>query len=474
MKSAIIKSKNKYNILCFLETDRGRDVEILLPIIYFAESYLNSKVNFAFLRDIHLIYKNKPDVILLANTIGSELHHKIAKYAHENNIKVFALISEGNFKTDGSMNHWGYNTDKKFYQEWVCFWSERTYNYMLKQEPHEKQKYVITGATGFDRYKIYEFISKEEFLKKRNLENYKKVVTYASWAFGKIFNKPGLSVLKETFGKDSTRMIEWMKAQMNLVESILKEIIENNPDILFVLKRHPNEMQPHIKQEDKNEIYNLRHYPNVIYTVTDNIHDLINISDIFLGFETTTALETWLLKTGPTILINPDEHFVRNKIWTGSAIAHNYTELQAYIDEFYDKGIVSAFDNAEKLKIRQSLIKETIHFDDGYNHIRAGCILSKVLKNIDPNPEKHVRFNINNYIWYILVHLGKHFYSKRLFEKLPKFKKTVWIFNNLKLKELHPTKEKYYRFLDKFHKKEKIPTRIKQEEFCNKIFVKDE
>ena len=170
---------NKIKVLCFLENDYGRDVEILMPLIYFAENYLNCEISFKLIWDIHSIYLEKPNLILLPNTIGSTLHFQISKYAFLNQIPIFALISEGNFRTDGSFNYWGYHTDKEFYQEYVCHWSKRTKSYFDKELPELGEKNIFTGATGFDRYKIYQFISKKEYLKEKNLSHFKKVIEYA-------------------------------------------------------------------------------------------------------------------------------------------------------------------------------------------------------------------------------------------------------------------------------------------------------
>ena len=235
-----------------------------MPVIFYAEKYLNANVDYSFIWEIHDIYRKKPDVVLLANTIGSKLHFEISKYAYENGIKVFALISEGNFRTNGTFNYWGYNVDKQFYQDFICHWSKRTYDFLVNELPQYKNQMVVTGATGFDRYKIYDFVSRSEFLKKWQLPDFKKVIGYAGWAFGKLFNAPGRKEL-QYFHKDNPQRLVWMEEQMYLVEGILKDVIEKNTDTLFILKRHPNEAHPHLTKEDKNEMAALNNYDNVIY-----------------------------------------------------------------------------------------------------------------------------------------------------------------------------------------------------------------
>ena len=148
----------KIKALCFTDTTVGRDVEMMLPIRYFAERFLNCEFYHALNIDIHQIYCIKPDIILQANTIGSNLYFQISKIAHEQNIPLFALVSEGNFRTDGSFDYWGFNRDKKFYQDFVCCWSERTAKFLKKEVPESAGKIVVTGGVGFDRYKIYKFM----------------------------------------------------------------------------------------------------------------------------------------------------------------------------------------------------------------------------------------------------------------------------------------------------------------------------
>jgi|AntAceMinimDraft_17_1070374.scaffolds.fasta_scaffold00443_4 hypothetical protein len=458
---------DKTKILCFLDNDCGRDVEILIPVIYFAEKHLNCVVDFAFIWDIHTIYQKKPDIVLIANTIGSKLHHLIAKYAYDNNIKVFALISEGNFRTDGSFNYWGYNTEKMYYQDFICHWSNRTLDFLAKRLPEYKSRMVLTGASGFDRYKMYKFISKQDFLKNKGLEKYKKVIGYAGWTFGRIYNKNGLNEIIEKFKDKADAYIVWMKEQMGLIEDILKDTIKNNPDILFILKRHPSEMHPHLVQKDKNEMINFVEYPNVLYIRNEeDVHSLISVSDIWLSFESTTVIDAWLMKNIPTIYINPDIHFDRNSNYKGTAIAKSYLQLQSYLDEFFSTGIVYNFE--KNRKERAKIISQTIGYSDGLNHLRAGFYLKKTIAAI-PTKKVKVKLNLRYFIMYILLHVGQVFYNKKIFIKLPKFKKTVWLFERFKLKKFWILKEKYYRYLDEFYKKNSFNEKIKQNKFWEKL-----
>jgi len=442
---------------------------MLIPLLYFAEKYCNCEVEFDFSWNIHSIYKKQPDIVVLPNTVGSNLFFEASKYANLQGIKVFALISEGNFRTDGSFDFWGYNIDKKFYQEYVCCWSKRSCDFVRQQVPEFKNKIFCTGAIGFDRYSIYNFTSKEEFFKKRNLTQFKKVIGYAGWAFGKLYNKQGLDELLFYFNGDSERL-KWAEKQMYDVENILKLAIENNPDILFLLKKHPSEANQSITGYYMNEMNRLAVYPNVLYIVEgENLHDLINISDIWMGFETTTTLEAWLLNKH-TILVNPDPNFSRDKTFNGSLIANSYNKLQCYIDEFYTSNKIAEFNSEEKLSFRNQLIEDTIGFSDGFNHIRTGLLFKNMVNEIEKNGINKQRiFSIKYYFKYLLMAIGKYFYIKKIFLKLPKFKKTVWIFENFKLKNIEFLKNKYFKYLDSFHTDNKIKEKLNSPDFVKKI-----
>lgn len=463
--------KTKYKALCFLDDDHGRDVEIMIPLIYFAERELNCEVDFSFMWNIHDIYRKRPDIVLLPNTIGSRLHHKVTKYAHENNIKVFALISEGIFRTNGTFNYYGYNTDKEFYQEYICHWSERTRIFFDKELPELGTRNVTTGAVGFDRYTIYDFISKEEYLRKKGLQKFTKVIGYAGWAFGKIYNAQGREELK-VIDRDVNARIRWMEDQMLKVEAILRAAIEDNPDVLFILKRHPNEANPTITRENPNEMIRLREYPNVLYiTANENLHDLISVSDLWVGFETTTAIEAWLMGK-QTVFINPDPDFNRTNIYKGNPIIKFPEEFVYTIQEFYEKGKVPDFFSEEHLKNREQIYRETIGFADGMNHIRAGYYLMKTLEQIIPGEgeNKKIRISFKYQFMYFLLMTGRYFYIRNLFLGLPKFRKTVWMFEKWRLKNVRNLQDHYKKYLDRFYREKNISSKVSSNKIWDELW----
>lgn len=448
----------KIKVLCFTDDAVGRDVEMMLPIRYFAERFLNCEFHHSLNIDIHQIYRIRPDVILQANTVGSNLYFEISKIAHEQNIPLFALFSEGNFRTDGTFNIWGFNRDEKIYQDFVCCWSERTAEFLKKIIPEAADKIVATGGVGFDRYTIYKFMRKEEFLRKYSFTRYKKVIGYAGWGFGKLDHKRGREELIYWANGDEKKLL-WVEEQRKLVRDILKYAIENNPDILFVLKQHPQENAPERPEPVKNEMSELAHYENVIYICgEESIHDLISVSDLWTCFESTTALESWLMGK-QTIFINPEFEFNRDPLYKGSALIQNYDEFQKMIDEFYSTGRIEKFFDTEKDDMRKDLIKNIIGYGDGYNHIRATYYFAQTVSNSQSSIHNY-QFRFWHWFVFILIRIAGPFYNRRAYSRLYKFKKHLWVFENYKLDKLHQLYQRYLPFYDEFYKKENIEKRF--------------
>jgi surface carbohydrate biosynthesis protein len=439
----------KFKVLCFTDDAVGRDVEMLLPIRFFAEKFLDCNFIHALNIDIHQIYKVKPDIILQANTVGSNLYFEISKIAHEQNIPLFALISEGNFRTDGSFDFWGFNHDKKFYQEYVCCWSERTADFLRKEVLEAKEKIVVTGGVGFDRYSIYKFMQKEDFLKNYNKLHYKKIVGYAGWAFGKLDHKRGREELLVWAKGDETKLV-WIEDQRKKVRNILKEAIENNPDILFILKQHPQENAPERPEPVKNEMSELTHFKNVIYLCNEeSIHNLISISDLWTSFESTTALEAWLMNK-QTVFINPEPDFNRDELYKGTVLVHSYSEFQDKLNQFFSNGKIDEFFEIEKEMARNKLIKDIIGYGDGLNHIRACYYLNQVLqKSKTRNPT--YKFHLWHWFVYSLIRIAGPFYNRKVFSKLYKLKKHLWVFENYKMEKLNQLYTNYSDCLVKFY-----------------------
>lgn len=435
-------------ILCFTDFESGRDVEMLLPLRFFAEKYLNCRFVHSVSFDIHRIYIEKPDIVMLPNSTGSTLYFKLAKYAAEQNIPVFSLVSEGNFSTTGTFNFWGYNTDQIFYQEYVCCWSERVKNYLCQMAPAIKDKFVVTGGVGFDRYSIYEMSYKQKFLIKYNKTQFKKIIGYGAWTFNKINFERGRKDIYAAFG-ESDQILGWIEKQRVLVKEILSNVVDKNKDILFVFKKHPQDLTPEMIGTAVNELPDTENRENIlVFAEEENLFELINYCDIWTCFESTTAIEAWLMNKN-TIFINPDPSFLRADIYKGSSLVSCYKSLQWKIDEFYSEGSISDFQNLEKY--REEIIKNSIGFADGMNHIRAGFFLKKVINSNLVDRKRKFRFVPIYFLYHIFSKIGSIQGFIWPLNKLSKIQKHHWVFENYFMRNIERLYVNYSLFLEKFH-----------------------
>lgn len=435
---------HRVDILSLERSSRGRDREMITPIKYYCEKVLNLNFLSMPVWDFHAMDKYKPKLLLVSNTIGSRVQVEAMRYAHKRMIPVISLLHEGLFiqdidEIDGQT--WGHDENRKKLEHTWMLWSKNSARLCIKQFPELKEKIKVSGAVGFDRYVIYRLMTKEVFLKKYNKPGYKKVVGYAGWEFGMIEKK------RVIHWNEKKR--EFLRKDGERVNAILRSLLENNPDILFVFKIHPMELKP-----EMSEVVGLASFPNAIIIKNEEaIGDIINVSDIWLAYDSTTALEAWIIdRTKPTIFINPtSENFQRREIYKGTVIVKDYDSLQCLINEYFSAGSVRTFE--ERLGIRQNIIKLLIEWDDGLNHVRVANYMDDLLK--DSTLSKYKPKLDREYFFYTLLHYA----IKLLFKfpklplfKLPSIKKITIVTDNYNYQELKELENRYYLLLDEFHK----------------------
>ncbi len=370
----MVSVSQKIDILNVEWPQSERDFHITAPVlIYLSKKYHLRYKSVNIFCAYYFIIKYRPKMLLISNFSGAEINHEIVKFAYLAGIKVISFISEGNVKPEAYEQFlWGWNHDKILYLDKMLLWSKRSEGIFLKYYPTLKDTLVTTGATGFDRYKLLHFKSKETFLRENNL-HYKKIVGIAAWGFDHLFGKyyqEHQDFLKEIYGD---AQIALHRNDMYALQKIYYDLIKENPDILFILRYHPGTID-----KEKNEFYGLDKYKNVFISDIDNsdkygISDIINISDIWIGYETTTALEAWLLGK-KTFLINPTRSdFVRENVHAGSPIVKSAQEADKIIKTFFLTGTFKSFEQLAAK--RKAIIKDVIGFGDGQNYIRAAHVI---------------------------------------------------------------------------------------------------
>ena len=425
--------RTKTDILSFTYSSRGRDIDIVEPVLSELESKYNLSIKRKWLYDnfVYDILKYKPKVLVLANAIGCTSHYYSCKFASMLGVKVVTFASEGDYRViDNSLDTmlFGWNKDLKLFEDLHLEWSQKNIDLFKQHQGYDENKIKLSGATGFDKYKLLKMLSKEQFIQKYSLKPNSKIVGLGGWTFDFQFD-PNHSTGPIFFGEE----LEGIKKSFYAVRDGYEYLVKNNPNIYFVAKLHP------LTMDDKyDEFQNIYKYPNVLkFKTEENIYDLINVSDFWITFDSTTALEAWLLgKT--TLLYNPIiKDFNRSSISEGSPIIQTETDLNASVGEFYNKGFIESFKNLESK--RTQIIKDVIGFDDGRNYIRA----SKYIIDIMSTPKHIVKKDylfIFKMISYLFAYLFRNFIYRH---KLPLFENKRQAFAKV-MEGLFDDKEREY------------------------------
>lgn len=444
--------RNIPKILIPLWSTSGRDFQIVMPVAYYLEKIKGYDVKIISIWDWYIADKYKPDLILFANTIGGHANLKFLKYLKSKGYNVISLSSEGNFREwQVEQFFWGLNQEKILHEDKNLLWSQRCLDMVVKRYPELKPQLGVSGAVGFDRYKIFPFIEKEDFLLKYNKSDYKKILCYACYTFDIVRTDDEINDLNDKIILEQIDIFKnvHMRGLYDMylddkqsVNNILGLLIKNNPDILYILKLHPGTI------DDKNtEIKGLDAENVLVIKDEEEISNIINASDILMTFDSTTVLEAWLLNK-PTIHLFPPEYDKDAGMdFKGSLIVRDYATLQHHVDELYASNVIADFEN--KKQIRDDIIKHIIQWDDGLNHVRVGEEIVKMIEN--ENYIKILNDNIFTRIKLYAIHLLIK-YSKYI-KKLKLFNDRHYIFYQVSENEILKYKEDYYPYFHKFHRR---------------------
>jgi len=430
---------------------KGRDVDIVEPVL----SYLELKYGLRIVRECianfeYKFLKYKPTMLVISNGGGARVNVDAVKYAVKRGIKVVTLISEGDYKEDVENFFWKWNKEHIFYEDLHLEWSQRNIALIHAHIPgSENYNIKVSGATGFDRYKILPFMQKEAFLTKYNKENYKKIIGIAGWGFDLLYQDSSCGPAKPCT-KDE---INFHKESKKCLRDIYKKLIEHNKDILFILKYHPA-----ILQKELTEFHKLDMHENIILfgAREESIDNLINVSDIWIAYESTTCLEAWLLKK-PTMLVNPlGGKFKRSILFRGSPVKISKEETQLAIDNFYKRKELSGFKELESN--RRLLINQIIERDDGKNHLRAG---DYIYKEFQSNEKIRKPFTISileryfkSYVTAFLIASGLANHGPWVKNK--KLQDLLWLAEKYNPMERRQEHQKYLQSLKEFYERNNI------------------
>jgi len=437
----------------------GKQVDLLIPQLGYSERdsivlydvlYYLDKLGYTYKVvphfDLLSFFRYRPRVLFQIDAHGGIYNVLFAKYAKKNGILVVSLSSESNQMPNKiEKGFWGHNNKKIPYQDLRFVWNSYIKDNMIPKLKDYPGRIEVSGAIGFDKYSFMKFMSKEEFLKKYDKKGFKKVITYAAANFGKF-----VDLLKDPSSYPipfDPKEVKKRVDDMELVRSILENLIKNNPDILFILKKHPGKMK-----ENMEILNEWAEFPNVlIMQYEENVYNLLNVSDIWFSYESMTAVEAWIMGLPSfQIMSMPKgfERFHKNDL-NGNLLIDNYEKVQKNIDEFFSSGKIKDYDS--KKKFRDDYLKMKAEHIDGLNGYRTVKMIDDFLKE-SKYKRYRFRFNIFQYInAFIFSNMHYLLLKMRFLKKYDFFRQR---YNTIP--SINKRKMKYFEMIDDFVKSKNI------------------
>ena len=334
----------------------------------------------------HLIKKLRPKVLFITNTTGAHLNQQVTRFAKKLKIAVITTISEGNLKDDYIQEMvWGHNKERILFEDKYLVWSTKSKELLLNYNKELSTIVKVSGSAGHDKYYILKNLQ-SNFVKKHQV-----TVGIGCWGFDYYMSQSKVNDLIPQSHKD------FFINERDEFNKIFFNIVKKNQDCRFIFKEHPGNLLGHVG----SGIESCVNHTNVEFYKNDiTIFDCILESDLWITYDSTTALEAWLLGK-QTCILNPSKSewpHQRDQMHLSQPIFHSCKDLQSAINAIKSKKIISGFDNFEEK--RKEVIREVIEWNDGLNHVRVGNEIIEFISNnykssiIDPKLEMPTRKNI--------------------------------------------------------------------------------
>ena len=311
-----------------------------------------------------LLRKYQPDLVYMTNIIGAQINFRIACYCRTKKIKLVTSISEGDIKDHVAAEMvWGHNSLRFPIESEILLWSEYQRDKFIEQNIIYKNIAHITGSPGVDRYK---FCAPSDALVDRS--SYKLVVGVGCFEF------PGDSSSASTASEDINDAQPPQGEDRHAFAENLDELVSMMPEVLFLFKLHPGGLAG----EYGAGIEKAARRRNVKVLPKDaSIFNCIAASDVWMSYESNTAMEAWLMNKH-TGLLNPSgTDFPRSDFYKGQPNFGTAVEWRDALQCFMEIAELPGFIRLESE--RKKIINKVIGWDDGFNHVRSGNAILKAL-----------------------------------------------------------------------------------------------
>jgi hypothetical protein len=357
----------------------GRDREVATAICHTLRRRGYTVVEECIFNFRYLLLKHRPRLLYVADPTGARLNHEASLFADRLGIPSVCVDAEGDY-LEGSVDEmfWGHIADRTLRQQLKLQWSARSRARALTVAPGLGDRLKVTGAVGFDRYRLYDFATKDDWRRKYRFEQ-PRLVGVAGWTFDYLSVPAERDARVRSFGRET---VERFQRDRDSLRAIFGDLIRQQPETMFVLKLHPG-----VIDRGETEFAGLESHENVLAIKDEeSVGDCISACDVWMAYDSTTCTEAWMLHK-PTLFVNPSGgDFPRSASYEGTPIYETLGEVDAALSEHEATGRVSAFDALED--VRKRLLRDMVQWVDGRNHLRAAYYVERLLDEIPVGPIK--------------------------------------------------------------------------------------
>lgn len=254
---------------------------------------------------VRQILKHRPKVLLISSPAGAQINYWVAKSARSIGLPVVSVAAEGIYKPDSvKAMFWGHNTGRELVETYCCQWSANALALItiFDSVSADWRRLPVTGAPGFDRYKIYDYPKGQG-----------NTVGIAGSGLDFVYVDELAEFQRKAYGVD----VETVRGNLYQLNKTYEAVIQAHPDITFLLKEHPANIDPEL-----SELYCLDRFPNVMMVDKHApIGETIAACDLWVAYDSTSVIEAELLGV-PSVAMYPSGLYTTEAIGYTDGLNH--------------------------------------------------------------------------------------------------------------------------------------------------------
>jgi hypothetical protein len=295
-----------------------------------------------------MIEKEDPDLILMLNEYGN-FQRAILTSAKEKKVPVLA-IQHGII----TPTHRGYMFGKEeegkiILPDMTCVYGQYHYDLITRDSIYEPTHASVTGQPRYDvLYYVDRIYSKEEFLKKHNIDSHNRIVLWATQCHG-LTHEENMKNFKVVF-----------------------ETMQSLKNTTLIIKQHPGEGKKYTNMI--KELLKASKINAVLTPKSSDMYEQLFVCDVMMTKNSTTAMEAVALNKPIVVLNLSEEPDVVDYVQKGVA-------LGVYREEDLKSTLLILLRGSPELaENRKKYIEEYLYKIDGKASKRVVSLMEKLIK----------------------------------------------------------------------------------------------